>query len=144
MNSLLTKRGALCFSLVVVVLLGGYSLFTPSSLFDSCYNTPWCQNYFINAFNTLVPYLILSLPFIPLSFITFFMREEVFQTWVRFAAWCLPLAMFLTFITPDRSGGGWGLVSISNKAVVLFLTSFAFLVISLFVIGIKYLMLRKK
>ncbi len=48
--------------------------------------------------------------FIPLSLITYRMKDEVFQAWWRFARWFVPVIIAVTlFVQNAGGGGGWGM-----------------------------------
>jgi len=48
-------------------------------------------------------FLILCVVF-PFSLVTYFLRDEVFQIWMRFSRWWIPMTIFLTIITPSGNG----------------------------------------
>ena len=83
------------------------------------------------------------LPFFPLflfSLITYKLRDEVFNSWVHFVYWWIPLSIVLTLIMPDGQGGSFGLPSLIDKGVVAFLVSAIFVIVS---IGIIFARLAK-
>lgn len=63
--------------------------------------------------------------FIPFSLIFFFLKEEVFQAWWRFARWFVPIIMVVTFLLNRSEQGGMGISGAVSR-------SFDFLVISIF------------
>ena len=85
-------------------------------------------------YNTIIIFSI----FIPLflfSLITYKMRNEVFKTWIKFVYAWLPLTLILVFIAPEYVNS-W--LPIYEKGFVSFIMSSIFLVVSLFIIFIKY------
>ena len=65
------------------------------------------------------------------------MREEVFRSWVRFAAWWVPLSMVLIFITPTEHGS-FGIPGLLDPGFAAFVLSALFLIISFFFILWKW------
>ena len=86
---------------------------------------------------------LIFLPVFILSLITFWMREEVFRAWLRFAYWWIPLTILLVLMTKDRSGG-FGIPDIVTRESISMIFSTLFLLISLILITYKSFSLRKK
>ncbi len=62
----------------------------------------------------------LSLPLFLLSLITYKMRDEVFESWVSFAKWYVPLLVIMTLLLQDGGGSGFaGAVSGWFDAMIL-------------------------
>ena len=80
------------------------------------------------------------LPFTLLAFIVYFLRDEVFQTWIKFALVWVPLTMFLTLLAPEYSNSLLSIV----KSSVSFWFSATFLVVSLVIIIVRSSQLRAK
>jgi hypothetical protein len=91
------------------------------------------QNYDAHATN-----FFLFLPILFFSLITYKMRDEVFRAWLHFAYWWVPLSMFLTLITPDSHGGGFGPQISLGKEDTAFVFSALFAIISLILIIYKW------
>ena len=86
------------------------------------------------------------LPFWPItvfSLITYPLREEVFQAWMHFAKWWIPLSIFFVLIMPDGQGGGY-MPSLIDKQTIAFLMSSIFILVSTIKIISKSIELRKK
>jgi hypothetical protein len=66
------------------------------------------------------------------------MREEVYQAWFRFVRVWIPLSVILIALAPEY---GYGLLPIDKGRVSLALTVLL-LIISLFIITIKYFSLK--
>lgn len=74
------------------------------------------------------------LPFLPLfvfSLITYFLREEIFQSWWRFTRIAIPASIVLILLAPSYSSD-WMLPI--EKGTVAFFTSLIFVFISVIVI----------
>jgi len=86
-------------------------------------------------------------PILPLFFfslITYWMREEVYQTWFRFARWWIPLSMLLILIMPSDTGSGsFGPQLSLGKGDIALVTTFIFTLISLTLIAYKHFTLKK-
>jgi len=83
------------------------------------------------------------LPIIPLfllALITYKMRDEVYQAWLRFAYVWIPLSMLLIFLAPEYSSD-WMFPVV--KGTVAFFSSLIFLTISLAIIAWKYFLARR-
>ena len=82
-------------------------------------------------------------PFFPLFFlslITFWMREEIFRVWLRFACWWIPLTIILVAISPSTSAD----FQIIDREFVAMVFTLLFTLVSLILIAYKSLALRKK
>jgi len=133
----MTKKNILLISSVYIVFLIAVFLFG-----GKCYDNQWCH---VNLNDILNSTATLFLPFLPLflfSLITYKMKEQVFNSWIKFTIWFVPLTIFLTFITPDSSGS-FGLPTF-GKGVVAFLLSALFTIISILIILVRFFTSRKK
>ncbi|MDP2655497.1 MAG: hypothetical protein Q8P17_03110 [bacterium] len=72
------------------------------------------------------------------SLITYFLREEVFRAWVRFAYWWIPVSIVLIYLAKDSSGGGFGIPNVLDQESVSFILAALFAFISLLIIVWKY------
>ncbi len=86
------------------------------------------------------PFFYLSLSLLLLSLLVLVVRDEVFQTWIKFVYIWIPLSIISIFISPEY---GNSLLPIEKDTVSIFFSSL-FLVISLLVIFWKSISLRKK
>lgn len=94
------KRNILLVSAAYVVFFIG--IFLTSEL---C-NAVWCR---INDDDPLGSLFFTLLPLLPvffLSLVTYFMREEVFRAWWRFARWWVLVIIVITLLLNNASGGG--------------------------------------
>ena len=111
-----TKKNVLLIALILVGIQALYVLSTYTPYFNSCYDILWCQYKIIDAVSALFP---LSVPFVPVllfSLITYKMRDEVFQAWMRYAAWWVPLTVFLTAVSSGVPGQNPG--AVSDKGII--------------------------
>ena len=70
--------------------------------------------------------------------IIFWMREEVYRTWVKIALWLLAISMVLILLAPNAQTGGFGpQISFGKPDVALF-TSATLVIVSVITIGWKY------
>ncbi len=98
MNKFLTKKNILILSLFGTIFFLSPVIFY--NIFD-CYN----QNTFLCSaeYQHITMLFVLLIPNLVFSLITYKMRQEVFDYWMKFAIWATPLLMILTFLI---SGGG--------------------------------------
>ena len=99
------------------------------------------ENYFCFAYNNqcpfdslrltvLEPIMFLSLSLLAVSFFLFFIRDDVFLRWFRFAViWFVVSAVFI-FLSPVSSGG-WGANLNPTKESVSIWMSSLFVIVSL-------------
>jgi len=71
------------------------------------------------------------IPLFFLSLITYWMRNEVYEAWFRFARWWIPLSMLAIFIAPEYSSDWMYRI---EKGSVAFITSALFVAISTIII----------
>ena len=92
-----------------------------------CYDTPWCRRQW-SLIGSVGEILLFIAPLLLLfSLITFWMKEEVFQRWFRFAVWYIPLFVFGVIFYPD----GGGMMAGSFDALILFLLLSIFVITSI-------------
>ena len=139
MNKFITKKKVFWGSFlgVVIVPVVG-SIFS----YDYCFAQGHCPRLW-DTIESITPIFFLFLPLFILSLITYWMREEVFRAWLRFAYWWIPLTMVLVLMTRDSSGG-FGIPSIVTRESVSMIFSALFLIISLILIAYKSFAIRKK
>lgn len=85
-----------------------------------------------NIFNTAMIFYIFPFVFL-FSLITYFLREEIFRSWIKFTYVWVPLSMFLVFIIPGGGGNG-AFPSLIDKQLVAILMSGLFSIISLIIV----------
>ena len=79
------------------------------------------------------------------SLITYFLKDQIFQTWFKFSRIWVPISILLTIITPGGSAGFF--ISLWDKQMTALLMSGLYLTISLIIIIIRstqeYLLKKK-
>lgn len=87
-------------------------------------------------------FLFFSAILIPICFLLFFIKKEVFRAWSKFAIWWIPFSAALLYVTPEYQGG-WGLSFPFDREISLWVTSGGFLLISFLLILWKWWQTRK-
>ena len=87
--------------------------------------------------------LLIFLPAFVFSIITYFLREEVFRAWLRFAYWWIPVSLVFIYLAGGWSGGGFGIPAVLDQEFVSLILSGLFLLISLLLIAYKYFASRR-
>ncbi len=138
MNKFLTKKNiAISSTLGAIMLL----------MWDHVGNVYWCTWGGVLHYDCLDTLSSIEIIFVPilslplLSLITYKMKEEVFNAWIKFTIWFVPLSMIAILLTPVDDGGSW---SIPLKGPVALLTTGLFFTISLIIICWKHFSLRGK
>ena len=90
--------------------------------------------------NQLAEVLIPVLALLILSAISFFFSPDVYASWFRFTRWWIPASIILIVATPEYGGG---LFNPIQKGLVSIVMSGLFVFISILVILVAYLRLRK-
>ena len=136
--NVMSKKNVLVLSVVglfVIFLLGYFQ-----QQFDFCYYSN--ENGHSGDFcETGVMMLLPFLPILLLSLITYKMRDEVFEHWMKFAVWGTPMLIILTYLLSTAGGGGGmgvgSAMSSSFDALLYFLLCGTFCGISMWRIGSK-------
>lgn len=128
-SSGVTKRKVFVVSAHMVVLF--VLLFSLDATCDYGF-TYMCARYWeqIRAFSEV---MFVSIPLFLLSILTFFLREEVFKAWSRFALAWVPLTMVLAALSPEYNQS----LLPFEKETVSFLFSLLFVIVSLLIIFIQ-------
>jgi hypothetical protein len=138
----MTKKNILLLSFVGASVYGILFLYS-DSLYDYCFAGGRCLEFW-NSLKIIGP-IIFPFPAVFLfSLITYFMREETFRSWLHFVYWWVPLSIFLTLITTESGGGGFGPQMSWGKEDTAFVFSALFAVISLILIIVKSWKLKGK
>ena len=91
---------------------------------------------------------IFSLPLaacFPLSLLLFFLRDQVFYTWLKFSAVAIPVMLWVIYQSPPSAMGGFlASAMTTTRSETAIQISGLYIVISLILIGIKSWMLRQK
>ena len=125
---------------VVGTILG--LLLSPSNLYKYCFQGGHCLWLWdiaeaTNPFFFLFPSLLLF------SFITYFLREEIFRAWLRFAYVWMPLSLVVIYLSAGWTGGGFGIPNVLDQETVAIIFSGLFIIISPLLILWKYFALRR-
>jgi hypothetical protein len=132
----MTKKNILSTSLIGSIMLFVLAFGAP----HICAHDISCDIQLGNIIYTFSSFLPLFL----FSLTTYFLREETFRSWVHFVYWWVPLSIFLTLITTESGGGGFGPQISWGKEDTAFVFSALFAVISLILIIVKSLKLKAK
>jgi hypothetical protein len=138
----LWSSGVISFIILILNYVGTYNLCrvqnggvkfldTLSSLF-----TYGCTDFLYD----IIIIFEIFLPLFLLSLITYKMRDEIFRTWMKFTYVWVPLTLILVFIAPEYQNS-W--LPIYEKGFVSFVMSFLFLLISLILIIVRHISLKK-
>lgn len=88
------------------------------------------------------PLLIFSILLVVILSILLFLNKNIFKSWLRFAAWWIPLSIILIVITPETSNS-WMPLYFIGKGTVTVLMAGIFSIISLILIAWKTFAARK-
>lgn len=88
--------------------------------------------------------LLPIIPFFIFSLITYFLRKEVFATWIKFAAPWAVVSMLLVALAPTYGAGGqFAMPDLSyTKDMAVFLTTAVAVVVSLLIVVIRSIWLK--
>ena len=86
-----------------------------------------CIRFLASVIDTAIPVL----PLLMFSLVTYFLRDEIFQAWIRFAIWWVPLTMVVIAISP---GNDSTFLAPSTKAIFGLLFLILFVVVSIAII----------
>ena len=96
-------------------------------------------------YDNIAVFFQIFIPTISLSIITFFLRDEIFRAWLKFAYWWMPISIFFIFLSANAGGGGgWGIPTILDPEFVSFVFSSLFFIISLLIIITRSFSLRNQ
>ncbi|MDO8520891.1 MAG: hypothetical protein Q7S52_02135 [bacterium] len=140
MKNLLTKKNVLIAGLAGVLLF--IMAMFPVDLGICGENSYYCRKNLDAAELLLIPFVV----FVFFSLITYKMRNEVFEHWIKFAIWGVPALIILTYlILGGASHGGLGIGSSygsSFDALLSILLYGSFCGISIYRIISKYNQLK--
>lgn len=74
---------------------------------------------------------------VPFSVILYFLPDEIFRAWWRFARCFVPIAVVLTLLTPHDRGGGWGIPTLLDPEFVGIVSALLFAALSFCIIAWK-------
>lgn len=104
-----------------------------------CYATwiHYIYPYFIN------PLYNFSLTFLPIALILAFVPRSIFNSWLKFVAWAIPLSIIFTALIPVSSSGAYLDLFPFYRDDAARLAGQAFTAVSLILIAWKYLATRR-
>lgn len=127
--------------LLVVLFMVGFSRF---SLWCTTTGGPcsdgWLDHVFIGLIN---PLYFFALCLIPLTILLVFVRREAFTAWLKFALWAIPLTGVFVASVRVSSGSFFEAFPFYRDDAAR-LAAIVFSLVSLCVIGWKYLRLKRK
>jgi len=140
---MLTKKKILIGSLLAVVLFF-VSVYYYKVGLCSLYNHS-CSVFF----DTISAALLIYMPVLLLSLLTYRMHDDIFRQWIKFAAWFVPVDMLVSAVTfyaaTSRIGGGLGdLVAGAISTSIVLGLAVLFTVISFVIIAWKYFSARSR
>ena len=127
------KKITLLLSTVITSALTAIGIFGNYRL---CYENQECVDILHSFFIHAIPVA----PFFIFCLVTYWMRNEVYETWFRFARWWIPLSMLLIIISPEYQSD---FMDPLFKGSVAIITSAIFVIVSAIIIVYK-LVQRKK
>jgi hypothetical protein len=142
-DSMITKKKVLIISLLYPIF---FALIIVLSIV--CSNDKWCDTR-EDGINGLIIFGFFPLVFILFfSLLTYRMRNEVFEHWMKFGRWGIPVLFFINFLLFDApiSNGLGGIGGVMGKAFVAMLLVIlygTFCIISLWRILSKYKQLKR-
>ena len=140
MKSLLTKKTSVLLALLGTVI--GYVIIYPEQI-GICVliGNPTCY-YNSPIFTIGEPLFNFSVVMLITTFVVYFIRDEIFQLWLRFARWWIPLSVLIIAITPT-TGHDWALGG-PTREIMSWMMGGLFFFISLLIIAVKSWKLRGK
>ena len=133
----LSKQRAVIFLLALVATaIGRYFIRATRNglcLADGTYYDTGCTTMYIDQLGR--PIFFFSIALLVVSLLLFFVREEVYKSWRRFAYWAIPISIILLWIAPTSGPTGIGISYLNyTKESASWLVSGAFLLVSLWII----------
>jgi len=141
----MTKKKVFWISLIGTAI--AYVLTNPVT-FGLCQKTYYFGDS-IRCSDTLLPMIgqvlgLFALGLLLFSIVTYFLREEVFRAWLKFAYVWIPVSMVLIYLAGGSSGGGFGIPNVLDQEFVSLILASLFVLLSLVIIIVKSILLRGK
>ena len=111
-NLLAKKRIILTISALYILSFGIAVMFG-----SACYDKQWCQENLWFIIETFSPFALVFI----FSLVTYRMRQEVFDYWMKFAIWATPLLVLLTYMINGGGSNGLGIESAIGASFDAFL-----------------------
>lgn len=112
-------------------------------IYRYCFSDGNCWKLW-NIFNFIEPLLLLFLPILLFSIITYFLKDQVFKTWLRFTYWYTLFYILVILLLSDRVSTGWSMGSIFNSEFFAITLSGIFVIISLVLVIYKAISIKNK
>lgn len=107
------------------------------------YTTGYCYNSLVHdLFDFTNPVYTYSLVALPTGIVLIFVQSQTFSSWLRFAKWWIIFSAVIIAMSPAHVGGWFPLYSFNKNDAAWFL-GILFTLISLTIIGVKLIQLRK-
>lgn len=128
------------------VSLGGVIvsfLLSSRYIYTYCFSEGHCWKLW-EIFNSLAPLLLILLPILFFSLITYPLDEKVFRLWLRFTYWYVPIYVFIILFFSDNSNGSFITGPMFDSEFFSITLSIIFSIISLILIISKNVNLKIK
>ena len=135
----MNKKTVLWISLFGTIIAFGLS---SSYFYDFCFRQGRCWHLW-NTTELVGAYFILFPLILFFSLITYFLREEVFRAWLRFAYVWMPLSLVVIYLSAGWTGGGFGIPNVLDQETVAIIFSGLFVIISLLLVIWKHFTFRR-
>ena len=132
----MSKKIVLWVSLIGSII---FVLLMFPGLIHSCSSYKWCGKI-IDLVESLGFYIFLFPLILLFSLITYKMQDRVFKLWFKFSFLWIPVTIILPFFFPDIKSD---FVFISSRGLALFAVALLYFLVSLVLITVKYISLRK-
>ena len=134
---MLNKVGILISSGLITFIVLIMGIAEPFKMCGDAWRTCMTWNYSLSLiFIPIIPFFVFAL-------ITYYMRTQIYDLWVRVALVWLATSMIIIATTPDPLTGGFGPQILFGKGDIALLTSTMMVIISISVICWKYFQRRK-
>ena len=139
---MISKRIVFWVSFLLSLIFAG--MLWIDNIIDYCHLHGWCL-WLMDLRSSFGIYLVIFPVIFFFSLITYWMRDEVFKTWFNFSIFYIPLfVLFSIFLMNNTSGGGYIISGGYFAALILFFFLALYFLISLILITVKYILLRRK
>ncbi len=132
-----TKRNVLMVTIFAIVLM---ELLARSLEIGFCGTRDYgCAS----VYDGMAATLLIFVPVLFFSLLTYFVRNEIFGGWMKFAVWWVPLTVVLALLLPNNDQSqsiGMG----STQGLFVIVMTLIFIIVSLIIIVAKYMAMKKK
>ena len=143
MSKLVTKKNVFIASLIGGVIMLLFIFLSETHICYEMWN--WCRINLWELMKKITPFLLPSLPIFLCSLITYRLRDDIFNTWLKGTAVMLPIMMFFILRSSEGAyGGALASAMTVTRAEAALQLSVIYFVFSLILIAYKSFSLRKK